>query len=249
MDWTNPDPEEMAQMAQRLGQVYNQDSRNAGRESLQGITFVPAPEKTLASFKAEDMDLARSLFTSQYEALRSEINQRLDLRQQLLTYTLIVAGTLFGLGLQSWMSGFTILCYPILACFLAGSWAQHDIRIGQIAKFLRELEDRYLGGDGWESYRRCQFGHKKHPLSSGLVELPTRGLFLVSQVLAVVLGIARSLSIAADQIGMWTLFTLLLVIDATAIAMTVYTVRHRRERTPGQPTSPFPFPSLFERQQ
>jgi hypothetical protein len=240
MDWMNPDPEEMAQIAQRLGQVYNQGQRNAGREALQGITFVPAPEKTFVSLGSENLELAQSLLPSQYETLRGEINQRLDLRQQILTYTLVVAGTLFGLGLQSWMSGFTILCYPILACFLAGAWAQHDIRIGQIAKFLRELEDRYLGSIGWESYRRREFGHKKHPLASGLVELPTRGLFLASQVLAVVLGIARSLPIPADQIGMWTLFTLLLVIDAIAIAMTVYLVRHRRERTPGEPTSPFP---------
>ncbi len=46
--------------------------------------------------------LSDSMLVAQYEALRAEIGLRLDLRQQVLTFTMIVAASFFGLGLQSW---------------------------------------------------------------------------------------------------------------------------------------------------
>src|SRR5215469_15620787 len=80
-----------------------------------------------------------ALLTSMYEALHAEINQRLDLRQGILTFTLLVAASLFGLGLQSWASAITVLCYPVLGLFFALVWEQHDAKIGQLAAFLREV--------------------------------------------------------------------------------------------------------------
>src|SRR5258706_13377691 len=107
--------------------------------------------------ESETSSPGADLLTSMYEALHAEINQRLDLRQGILTFTLLVAASLFGLGLQSWASAITVLCYPALGLFLAIVWGQHDSRIGQLAAFLRELKDTHLGElvPGWECWR-CQ---------------------------------------------------------------------------------------------
>jgi hypothetical protein len=166
------------------------------------------------------------LLTSMYEALHAEINQRLDLRQGVLTFTLLVAASLFGLGLQSWASAVTVLCYPALGLFLALVWEQHDSRIGQLAAFLRELEDTHLGafGPGWECWRRKRYAVKRHH-----IELPAKGVFVASELLAMTIGIAR---VAGQQFTVATLvlFLVLLVVDLVATVLTWVVLQHQRDR-------------------
>src|SRR2546429_659030 len=102
---------------------------------------------------------------AEYAALRSEIEKRLELRQQLLVATLAVAGTFLTLGVQPGLSALTVLIYPIPAMFVAVVDAHSDLRIGQIASYLRELEESIFGaGWGWEAYRRQTFVGA-HPLA------------------------------------------------------------------------------------
>ena len=151
--------------------------------------------------ESETSSPGADLLTSMYEALHAEINQRLDLRQGILTFTLLVAASLFGLGLQSWASAITVLCYPALGLFLALVWEQHDTRIGHLAAFLRELEDAHLGelGPGWEYWRRQRYRASRHH-----IELPAKGVFVASELLAVVIGIAR---VAGQQFTVATVLT------------------------------------------
>src|SRR5436305_9317712 len=164
----------------------------------------------------EISEVGRSLLVSQYSALRSEIQSRMDQRQQLMTFTMIGAASFFGLGLQSWTSAVTVLCYPVLAFFLGCAWGQHDTRIGEIAVFLRELEDRFLAmfGPGWETWRRATF--KKQSRFSDLISLPARGLFVGSQLLALVLGLARFF---VDR-EMIVVFVVFVIIDGAAVLAT-----------------------------
>src|SRR5436305_12346382 len=99
------------------------------------------------------VDMSKDMLIALYSSLRSEIHQRLDQRQQLLTYKLVGAASLFTVSLQSWSSVITVLAYCPLAFFLACAWGQHDNRIKQINQYLRGLEDRYLEIQGWERYR------------------------------------------------------------------------------------------------
>ncbi len=179
-----------------------------------------------------DSPLSESLLVAQYEALRTEIGQRIDLRQQVLTFTMIVAASFFGLGLQSWAVSLTILCYPLLALFLACAWVQHNTRIGQITGYLQRLETMHLGsyGPGWETYRHERYAReKRHHVAVSLV-FPARGIFLCSQLLAMVVGIARFMQ---EPTGMLALFLLLVVVDGGVILWTYGLLRHRRERPAG----------------
>jgi hypothetical protein len=170
---------------------------------------------------------AKDLLIAQYGALRSEIHQRVDQRQQLLTYALIGAASFFGIGLQSWVSSVTVLCYPLLAFFLACAWSQHNTRIGQITIFLREIEDKSLSqfGLGWESYRRATFIKKRFSLASS-VSFSARGLFAGSELLALIIGLARF----SQDAQMVVVFVLLAVVDVVVIAATMLVLEHRRSR-------------------
>lgn len=166
-------------------------------------------------------ELGRALLVAQYEKLRDEIHQRMDQRQQLLTYTMIGAASFFSIGLQSWASALTVLSYPTLAYFLACAWAQHDTRIGQITVYLREIENRFLPGLSWESYRRKTFKKRRW---SDSVSLPARGLFVGSQLLALLIGFARFLQ---DPQGL-AAFTFMMIMNGLTIVLTVFALEHRR---------------------
>jgi hypothetical protein len=170
-------------------------------------------------------ELSQNLLVASYEKLRDEIHQRVDQRQQLLTYTMIGAASFFSIGLQSWASAVTVLSYPALAFFLALAWAQHDTRIGQIVIYLRDIEDRFLPGLGWERYRRDVFTKKKYRLSDS-VSLPARGLFIGSQLLALLIGLARFLQ--GPQ--MIAEFVFLMIVDGLVILVTMSVLTHRRSR-------------------
>src|SRR4051812_1041834 len=141
-------------------------------------------EAVSTSLKKQDIDLAHTM----YAQLHSEITARIEMRQGIITFTLLVAASLFSLGLQGWANAITILSYPILALFLSLIWAQHDAKIGQMATFCRVLEERLLEdfGPGWEQWRRQQFSSK-----GLLIEIPAKGVFLASELLAIIIGIAR----------------------------------------------------------
>ena len=62
----------------------------------------------------------------EYKSLRDEILLRINLRQQLLSYTLALSAALVGVGLQSPR---VALLYPPFAFFLALGWMQNDYRV------------------------------------------------------------------------------------------------------------------------
>lgn len=182
--------------------------------------------KDLVTVPPAEMLAGNDLITSMYEALHAEINQRLELRQGVLTFTLLVAASLFGLGLQSWVNSLTALCYPILGLFLACVWEQHDLRIGQLSAYLRHLEDRQLGAGehGWERWRRQHFPRRTHH-----IEVPARGIFVASEMLAIVIGLARFQPTTGAMI---ILFVLLLLLDVTSIILTWFILVHKRDHHP-----------------
>src|SRR5947199_9866300 len=85
-----------------------------GTKKLLEVTILHQHTNTV-----EEKKVAQDMLLALYGSLRDEIHQRVDQRQQLLTYTMVGAASFFGLGLQSWASAITVLCYPTLAFFLA----------------------------------------------------------------------------------------------------------------------------------
>ena len=167
-----------------------------------------------AQLKSNINDELRSEILAEFSALRSEMLRRIEMRQQILTFTLTIAGTLLAFGLQK---NVILLIYPILALFLANLWTQHDNRIGEIAVYIRNEIEPLLEGVNWETYiSRMYTGHKFR-----LVEFYALGLFWVVGILAVLLA-WPGLTFTINEIS-------LLFVDGIAIILTFISIRRRRK--------------------
>ncbi len=171
--------------------------------------------KAFASSLGSPSDKVHAEILAEYSALRAEITQRLDMRQQILTFTLIIAGTMLSLGTQKDMTPAVLLIYPVLALFLARSWMQHDVRIAEMAKFLEEKIEPRCKGLHWESYIHSRHrGSRFRP-----VEVTATGIFLATQILTVILALPR-LRYSLDEI-------ILLVAAVPAVIFTILSLRSR----------------------
>lgn len=157
-----------------------------------------------------------SLAAAQYTALRDEILERIRIKVQVLSLTLLVAGTFLTLGVQPSIPVLVLLVYPILALFLAARYSQNDLRIYQLSLFIRTELERDLE-PGWEKYRQARrFKNSWGPL--GVLDLfSTCGLFLCTQALAIGITIARLIFPAAGPV----VFSLL-VVDVLVVVLTFF---------------------------
>ena len=165
--------------------------------------------------KSRMNDGLRLEMLAEYSALRIEMLRRIDMRQQVLTFTLVIAGTLLTFGLQT---NVILLIYPILALFLANSWTQHDNRIGEIAVYIRNEIEPLLKGVNWETYVSTMHTGRKFRL----VEFYALGLFWGVGILAIVLAWPR-LTFTPNEL-------FLLIADVIAIVLTFIFIRRGRKK-------------------
>lgn len=159
-------------------------------------------------------DLAKSGVEMEYTALRNEILKRIELRQQVVSITLTLAGIFLTVGLTTES---VALIYPPLATFLAFAWAQNDIRIRHLATYIRKQlettplrlqyetftqEERVKGKEGLAAFRIIVVSHS--------------GIFLFTQLMAIAVEIFKfGLMVTPLQIT-------LLVVDLFAVGFVVW---------------------------
>jgi hypothetical protein len=156
-------------------------------------------------------------YIEEYHALRDEILKRMDIRQQLFTFTLVITGTFLSLGL-SVESGYKILLvYPLIAMFVAGTWMQSDFRIYQIGQYIKHnIENHFLPeGKGWE--------HAHDEVKTILLLNSARGVIIGSQV------IVTLLALLITQLQLDTLDIILLGVDGVALLITAFILRLREK--------------------
>ncbi len=160
---------------------------------------------------SSETDSSGQLVAAEYKALRDEILKRIEFRYQLLNITLISAGTLLAAGVHADVSAAVLLVYPILAAFLAAGWVHNGDAIVPLARYIREELENKHGRLGWESYL------KTHPDRRFLYEdlglIYAAGIFLSTQLIALILGALKATATATDLI--------LLAADLIAILSTV----------------------------
>ena len=176
--------------------------------------------------------LTKDLYVEQYSSLRSEIEKRLDIRQATLTFTLVLAGTFLSVAAQPGIAAATAFYYPIVALFLAAAWTQNDAKIGQISQYIRVEVEQHMGPlTGWEAYRKRTFDGT-HPLTpkSGLIRFSTRGLFLATEILALLVGSIRSIAalLADPQPAMIVVTTALFIAGVGATLWSYTLLQHHR---------------------
>jgi len=153
----------------------------------------------------------------EYGVLRDEVLKRIEIRHQMVSIALTIAGVLLGFGLTN---PTVALIYPLIAASLAAGWAQNDIRIRQIGIYVREKLEGELGL-GWEAHT---FG-KRYETRVGilpLVMLAPSGTFIFTQIIAIGIGVSQFTSTPVE----W----MLLFVDVVGVIFTfVLSNRVRRE--------------------
>ena len=131
----------------------------------------------------DDIHVERRGIEIEYTTSRSEILKRIELRQQIVSVTLTLAGIFMGVGLTTES---VALIYPPLATFLAFAWAQNDFRIRDLAKYIRDKLESRMPGLGYETYVQQNRAEKSGGLSSWrFVVLSHGGIFLFTQLMAI----------------------------------------------------------------
>ena len=145
----------------------------------------------------------------EYNSLRGEILKRIELRQQIISITLTLAGIFLSFGLST---GTVALIYPPLAAFLSIAWAQNDFRIRDLATYIRENLETAPIGLGYETYVQRVRSNNKKLGAWRFVVISHTGIFIFTQLMAVGIELLKSMPIVLTPLE-WVL----LVIDFISI--------------------------------
>lgn len=161
----------------------------------------------------------------EYNSLRGEILKRIELRQQIISVTLTLAGVFLGFGLTT---ATVALVYPPLAAFLAFGWAQNDFRIRDLAVYIRTRLEGEASGLGYENYVQ-EARTKGQGLGTWrFVVLSHSGIFIFTQLMAVIIELAKYGPLAQVAPGFTPLTWFLLAVDAIAILAVIWVARNAR---------------------
>lgn len=175
------------------------------------------------------------LMVAEYNGLRNEIVTRIGMQHQIISVTLITAAAFLGLGSQSTIPvpGAALLMYPILAMFLALSWAYQGVRLADIGEYLMTVEEESQGGLRWEHHMHTIV--RVAPMPSNI---STRGVFITTQLLALGLAVVRynpapgmlqALHNGFSYVSVIdSIYVAFLVIDIVAVLATVLIARQMR---------------------
>jgi hypothetical protein len=153
------------------------------------------------------------LVLAEYSALRQEILKRIEARYQLISLTLIIAGTILTFGLQPDSPSAILFVFPILSAFLASIWSHNLRMIRRVSNFIRDhIEAKYIA-TGWEGAIKDEV----YSLSwlSGIIA--SSGIFLGTEIITLMLGLLKSTFTTID--------ISLVSIDILAMIFTIIALR------------------------
>ena len=202
----------------------------------------------------EAQSIKALLLVEQYVSLRSEIEKRVEIRQQILALTLLVAGTFLTVGCTPTVPEVVLLFYPLIAMLLGAIWEHNDLRVGQLNFYIRLEVEKHLGNfaPGWEAFRlqtfrsgqgrqKRQGTRQKHPLTPqfGSIAFATRGMFLTTQAMTIIVAAVRyaydffqqgfAMHVMEPQrIGISVAIALLFLVDIGVFLFTGHLVQHKR---------------------
>jgi 8-oxo-dGTP diphosphatase len=170
----------------------------------------------------------------EYETLRQEVLQRINGRNQSLNLAITATGIFVAAVAGQFFPPVALLLYPLVAVWIAVSWTQHDIRVGQIGKRIRDGIEQQLGGVKWENWLSAQFARESRFIYRRSTELTAVGVLVGTQILTIALAILfafiEQYAERQDNLGVSiaALYIVLIVIDIMAVSATVWLVSLRR---------------------
>ncbi len=162
-------------------------------------------------------DSQRAGMLAEYNALRSEILKRIDLRNSIQFGTLTFAGVLLGFGIST---PTLALIYVIISSFLAAAWVQSDVVISDLGKYIRDRLENSQTGLHWETYRQQdRLASVQNKIIQPSVVFSTGGVFMVTQAVAILIAFSNIGSFALLE---WTLS----IVAVIGILTTIYFFRY-----------------------
>lgn len=149
----------------------------------------------------------------EYNSLRSEILKRIELRQQIISIALTLAGVFLGVGLST---DAVSLIYPPLAAFLAVAWAQNDFRIRDLAAYIRENLETTPISLRYETHVQQARSDNKKLGSWRFVVISHTGILVFTQIMAVGIELLKTFPVILSPLE-WVL----LVIDLISILVVI----------------------------
>jgi hypothetical protein len=173
----------------------------------------------------DDETIDRKAIEMEYIALREEILQRIELRQQLLSLTLGFAGVFLGFGFQ--ISPRIALIYPPLAALLALAWGQNDYHIWVLSEYIKKNIEYKIPNLHWHDFMnqiqgRSPFNILSHLRLSKcwlLLTVSHGGAFLLTQFMAIGIGIMNA------NITFKFVDIILLIVDVIALLAVIQILR------------------------
>jgi hypothetical protein len=156
------------------------------------------------------------LLIAEYSALRDEFGKKFDAANRLLEINILATGVFLGLGVRDDVPPVALLFFPIPVMFLALAWGQHHSATVAIGAYIRtHIEPQSGGALHWETYlQTCRPASLSVALGT---RIPNGGIFLLSQGIALIVGLSNGIS---------TFSTQELVITALSLASVVVTARN-----------------------
>jgi len=158
----------------------------------------------------------------EYTTLRNEILQRIGLRQQLVSIALTLAGIFLSVGLSNELVS---LIYPPLALLLAFGWAQNDFRIREISTYIRKYLEGKESGLAYETLTQNHRQKAKGLSAWRFVVISHGGMFLLTQIMAIMVEILRFQPLNLSPIKL-----ALLIIDVISILIVYWITRQSATR-------------------
>jgi hypothetical protein len=158
-------------------------------------------------------DSQRAGILAEYNALRSEILKRIELRNSILFGTLTFAGVLLGFGIAT---PTLALMYVIISTFLAAAWVQNVIVVIELGRYIRDKLENAQTGLYWETHRQeNRLASARNKKFQPSVVFSTGGVFLVTQTIAILIAFSNSAAFTTLE---WTLSIVALI----GILSTIY---------------------------
>lgn len=165
--------------------------------------------------QTQQSHLSNDFIVAEFTALREEILKLTDMQHQLVAITVLTFGTLMVGGIQ-YKNASIILVYPVLALFLSAGWFTHAYGIDMLGHYIQRHIEVKVGIEniGWENHSRNN--SIPHYI---LAFLGARGIFPVTQVIAIIVGISlASYNIPLFFIGVASTLTCIILIMTLALA-------------------------------
>lgn len=164
----------------------------------------------------------------EYTTLRSEILKRIEMRQQIISVTLTLAGIFLSVGLSVES---VVLIYPILAAFLAFGWAQNDFRIRDTAAYARENIEPVVPGLSYEQWVQKRRSENEGFGAWRFVVLSHGGVFIITQLLAIGIEITKLTPSTLE----WFLFSFDVIAIVIVIVILLQTGRKSKKQSKKTP--------------